>query len=61
MRNKVLEAANALNVDAALLASRKQLEQLIFEFEDTGGIPERLTGWRQEVITNDLMKILKGQ
>jgi ribonuclease D len=61
MRTKVLKAANSLNVDAALLASRKQLERLIFEFEETGGIPERMTGWRQEVITNDLVNILKGQ
>lgn len=58
MRKKVSSVAGGLNVDAALLASKKQLEQLILEYEASGEIPERFCGWRKDVITNDLLAIL---
>lgn len=59
MRARVAEVSGKLGVDAALLASRKQLERLIFSDEAAGEVPERFTGWRQEVITNDLLKIIR--
>ncbi|HKJ18158.1 MAG TPA: ribonuclease D [Xanthomonadales bacterium] len=61
LKAQVSQTASSLDVDAALLASRKQLESLIFEFEASGDVPERFSGWRQEVITNDLVRILKEQ
>lgn len=60
MRARVTQVAKSLNVDAALLASRKQLEQLIYASSDGTDIPERFTGWRKEVITDDLLQILEG-
>ena len=58
MKTKVTDTAKLLDVDAALIASRKQLEMLIFDYTLERTIPERFTGWRQEVITNDLLQIL---
>lgn len=58
MRARVTQVAKSLNVDAALLASRRQLEQLIHAHTDATDIPERFTGWRKEVITDDLLQIL---
>lgn len=58
MRRKVTEIARNLGVDGALLASRKQLERLIVQHSNEGQIPERFTGWRQEIITGHLLKIL---
>jgi ribonuclease D len=60
MRKRVSEVANALDVDAALLASRKQLELLIHSYSDTGSIPERFTGWREEVVTNSLLEVMNA-
>lgn len=60
MRTRVSEIAASLNVDAALLASRKELERLIFRFEASGEIPERFTGWRKDVVTEDLLAIMQG-
>ncbi|NIV33327.1 MAG: ribonuclease D, partial [Anaerolineae bacterium] len=57
MRQEIAEIAGSLGVDAALLASRKQLEQFIIQYSETGQVPERFTGWRQEVITSQLLKI----
>jgi len=59
MRTRVSSIANSLNVDAALLASRKQLERLIFQFEASGEIPQRFTGWRKDVVTGDLLAIMQ--
>lgn len=59
MRTRVSSIANSLNVDAALLASRKELERLIFQFEASGEIPERFTGWRKDVVTGDLLAIMQ--
>jgi ribonuclease D len=57
MRTRVSATANSLNVDAALLASRKQLERLIFMFSESGSVPERFSGWRKDVITANLLQI----
>lgn len=60
LRKKVSAIARSLDVDAALLASRKQLERLVVQFSQTGSVPERFTGWRQEVITRHLLEILQA-
>lgn len=60
MRARVNTVAKSLNVDAALLASRKQLEQLIHAHAAAADIPERFGGWRKAVITDDLLQILDG-
>lgn len=61
LKNRVAKTAADLNVDAALLASRKQLERLVFDFEASGQVPDRFSGWRQDVITKDLLEILENQ
>ena len=58
MRKLVLKKASELSVDPALLASKRELENLIFA-ENADTPPERFMGWRKEVITNDLMDILE--
>ena len=60
LRKEVADVAHSLNVDAALLASRKQLESLIFAFQQSGDVPDRFRGWRFEVITERLVKILQA-
>jgi ribonuclease D len=59
MRYLVLEKASELSVDPAVLASKRELESLIFA-ENAETPPERFMGWRKEVITDDLMDILEG-
>ena len=61
MRNFVSDKASELDVDAALLASRKQLENLVLMYEEVGEVPERFSGWRQDVITSDLLEIIEGR
>ena len=56
MREFVSEKALELSVDAALLASRRQLESLIFT-ADGDQIPERFLGWRKAIITDELMAL----
>lgn len=58
MRKRVLKKAGELSVDPALLASKRELENLIFS-ENAEAPPERFMGWRKEVITEDLMDILE--
>lgn len=59
MRKLVLERSSELSVDPALLASRRELEALILTPGDQP-VPERFQGWRQDIITNDLM-VLKEE
>ncbi len=59
MRRTVAQAAAELKVDAALLASRKQLERLIARHVHSRDIPGRFKGWRYPVITEDLLKIMR--
>jgi ribonuclease D len=56
MRKLVQEKSTELSVDPALLASRRELEALILLPADTP-IPERFLGWRNEIITNDLVAL----
>lgn len=59
MRKLVLERSSELSVDPALLASKRELEALILTPGDQP-VPERFQGWRQDIITNDLM-VLKEE
>ena len=59
MRNLVQEKSRDLEVDPALLASRKELEKLIRTEAGKEPVPERFTGWRKAVITDDLLDIIR--
>ncbi|MFC1719763.1 ribonuclease D [Pseudomonadota bacterium] len=54
MRGIVESRANDLGVEAALLASRRELEKLIRAVAMDEPLPERFLGWRKEVITDQL-------
>ena len=56
MRNLVLEKADALSVEPALLASKRELESLILSPQGQP-LPERFLGWRKNIITNELMEL----
>jgi ribonuclease D len=58
MRQRVLARAKALEVDPALLASRRELEKLVRAGSDPHAIPERFMGWRRLVITDELLSIM---
>ncbi len=57
MRELVQKKADELQVEPALLASRKQLEALIGSLENGQPIPERLQGWRHTIITGNLLNL----
>ncbi len=56
MRDLVLKKARVLSVDPALLASRRELESLIFTADDDE-VPERFLGWRKTIISDELMTL----
>ena len=56
MRKLVNSKASQLNIDPAVLASKRELEALILSPPDDPP-PERFLGWRQDIITNDLMDV----
>jgi ribonuclease D len=56
MRELVQEKAIKLAVEPALLASKRELESLILSPQGRP-IPERFSGWRKNVITNDLVDL----
>ena len=56
MRKLVNSKASQLNIDPAVLASKRELEALILSPPDEPP-PERFLGWRQDIITNDLMDV----
>ena len=56
MRESVLRKAQELSVDPALLASRRELESLIFT-ADGDEIPERFLGWRKSIISDELIEL----
>ena len=58
MRSLVQDKASELGVEPALLASRKELERLVRAQDNGWPIPERFKGWRNTVITADLVAIL---
>jgi len=56
MRNLVQQRATELSVDPALLASRRELENLILlPVGET--LSERFLGWRKNIITTDLIAL----
>jgi ribonuclease D len=57
MRKLVVSRSEQLNIDPALLASRKELEKLIRATADDQPLPERFMGWRNEVITGELLQV----
>jgi len=58
MRECVQKRASELQVDPALLASRKELEKLLRAGSNPDAIPERFMGWRRPVITDELLAIM---
>jgi ribonuclease D len=61
MRDQVQKKAEELEIEPALLASRKQLEALIHSQASGRPIPERLQGWRQEVISEQLLNLAERE
>jgi ribonuclease D len=59
MRARVTRRAAELEVDPALLASRRELEKLIRAAAGEEELPERFLGWRKQAITDDLMAIIR--
>jgi ribonuclease D len=59
LRNRVQERAKALDVDPALLASRRELEKLLRATLAGEPPPERFLGWRKAVITDELLAIIR--
>jgi ribonuclease D len=57
MRRVVTRRASELDVDPALLASRRELEKLIRAVAQDQPVPERFLGWRKQAITNDLIEV----
>ena len=57
MKQKVADKSKELAVEPALLASRRELENLILTDRDTP-LPERFLGWRKDVITNELIELM---
>ena len=57
MRKLVQNEAETLNLDPAVLASRKQLESLILALCSGAPLPQRMTGWRKPVISQKLQEL----
>ena len=55
LKSLVMEKSGELGVDPALLASRRELENLVRTQALGQPVPERFTGWRKAVITDDLL------
>ena len=58
MRQRVKECARSLEIDPALLASRRELEKLVRSGGAPDAVPERFLGWRREIISNDLLTMM---
>jgi ribonuclease D len=58
MRAIVTNRSAELGVDPALLASRRELEKLIRARTAGKELPERFLGWRKQVITDELLRVL---
>ena len=59
MREIVKKTATELDVEPALLASKRELERLLRAVEGGIDVPERFTGWRHALITDDLLPIIR--
>ena len=60
LRGVVNGVAAELGVEPALLAAKRDLEQLVL-VGSKGKLPERMKGWRQAVITDRLLEALEEQ
>ena len=58
MRSRTAEIARDLDLEPAVLATRRELEQLVRSYPDTD-IPDRLGGWRSGVVTEELVNIMR--
>jgi len=58
MRRAVQARAQELDVDPALLASRRELERLLRAVKAGDPPPERFLGWRKGVITDELLELI---
>ena len=58
MQEAVKARAGELDVDPALLASRREIERLLRAVAAGKPPPERFLGWRKQVITDELMGII---
>jgi ribonuclease D len=58
MKQRVRARADELGIDPALLASRRELERLLRAVAADRDPPERFTGWRKSVITDELLALL---
>jgi ribonuclease D len=56
MRKLVQQKADEISVEPALLASKRELENLILSPQGQP-LPERFLGWRRDVITNNLVEL----
>ena len=60
LRDRVKEVADELGIEPAVLAPKKDLEELV-QLEGSGRVPERLEGWRMQAVTNELLTMLGGE
>jgi ribonuclease D len=58
MRGVVQARSKELDVDPALLASRRELERLLRAVTAGNPPPERFLGWRKPVITDELLAVI---
>jgi len=58
MRKVIQTQSEEMNIDPALLASRRELEKLIRAVSADEAVPERFLGWRKPVITEELLQVL---
>jgi len=58
MRDLVKKKAEALEMEPALIASRRELENLLRSVMDGKPLPERFSGWRKAVATDELLALI---
>jgi ribonuclease D len=58
MRKRVTQKAAELDIEPALLASKRELENLLLS-SNGNSLPERFLGWRKDVITDELLTLLE--
>jgi ribonuclease D len=57
MRQRVRSVAENLDIDPALLASKRELEKLVRSMAADAPPPERFLGWRKSIITDELVTL----
>jgi ribonuclease D len=58
MRKRVTQKAAELDIEPALLASKRELENLLLS-SNGNSLPERFLGWRKNVITDELLSLME--